>query len=169
MFETGDLIMYGSEGVCEVEAVGVPDIPIMGKKRLYYTLLPQYQDGRIFAPVDTKTFMRHVITKEKAQELIAKIPTVKAEIYENNNMRFLSEHYQSFFESHKCSDLLKLVRDVRLKQSDARANGKKLNQVDEKYMRRAEELLHGELAVALGIPKEEVRDYISKSVEGVCI
>ena len=33
-------------------------------------------------------------------------------------------------------------------------------------MRRAEELLHGELSVALGIPKEEVKDYITKSVEG---
>lgn len=166
LYETGDFIIYGNEGVCKVEAVGIPDIPIMGKKRLYYTLLPQYQDGKIFAPVDTKTFMRHVITKEKAEELIEEIPTVKAEIYENTNMRFLSEHYQSFFESHKCRDLLKLVRDVYLKESDARERGKKLGQVDEKYMRRAEELLHGELSVALGIPKEEVKDYITKSVEG---
>ena len=166
MYETGDLIMYGNEGVCKVEAVGVPDIPIMGTKRVYYTLLPQYQDGKIFTPVDTKTFMRRVITKEKAEKLIADIPSVKAEIYENNNMRFLSEHYQSFFDSHQCSDLLKLIRDVYLKACDAKEHGKKLNQVDEKYMRRAEELLHGELAVALGIPKEEVKDYIMRSVEG---
>ncbi len=91
-----------------------------GKKRLYYTLLPQYQEGKIFTPVDTKIFMRHVITKEKAEELIADIPSVKAEIYENNNMRFLSEHYQSFFDSHECKDLLKLVRDVYLKECDAK-------------------------------------------------
>lgn len=166
MYETGDLIMYGNEGVCKVEAIGMPDIPALGKKRLYYTLLPQYQDGKIFTPVDTKIFMRHVITKEKAEKLIADIPSVKAEIYENNNMRFLSEHYQAFFDSHECSDLLKLVRDVYLKESEAKEQGKKLGQVDEKYMRRAEELLHGELAVALGIPKEEVKDYITKSVEG---
>ena len=31
-------------------------------------------------------------------------------------------------------------------------------------MKRAEELLHGELAVALGIPAEEVADYISSQV-----
>lgn len=114
----------------------MPDIPVLGKKRLYYTLLPQYQEGKIFTPVDTKIFMRHVITKEKAEELIADIPSVKAEIYENNNMRFLSEHYQSFFDSHECKDLLKLVRDVYLKECDAKERGKKLGQVDEKYMRR---------------------------------
>ena len=165
MYETGDLIIYGNEGVCKVDAIGMPDIPVLGKKRLYYTLLPQYQEGKIFPPVDTKIFMRHVITKEKAEELIADIPSVKAEIYENNNMRFLSEHYQSFFDSHECKDLLKLVRDVYLKECDAKERGKKLGQVDEKYMRRAEELLHGELAVALGIPKEDVKEYITKSVE----
>ena len=58
-----------------------------------------------------------------------------------------------------------MVRDVYLKECDAKERGKKLGQVDEKYMRRAEELLHGELAVALGIPKEDVKEYITKSVE----
>ena len=37
--------------------------------------------------------------------------------------------------------------------------------IRDRYMRRAEELLHGELAVALGIPKEDVKEYITKSVE----
>lgn len=166
LYETGDLIIYGNEGVCEVEAIGVPDIPIPGKERAYYTLLPQYQDGKIFTPVDTKIFMRHVITKEKAEELIADISAHEAEIYENSNLRLLSEHYQSYFDSHQCGDLLRLVRGIYRKECDAKVHGKKLGHVEEKYMRRAEELLHGELAAALGIPKEEVKAYIIKSVEG---
>lgn len=32
--------------------------------------------------------------------------------------------------------------------------GKKLGLVDERYMKRAEEMLHGELAVALGMTRE---------------
>lgn len=165
MYETGDLIIYGNEGVCRVDAVGIPDIPSLGGERLYYTLLPLYQEGKIFIPVDTKIFMRHVITKEEAEKLIAQIPFMEAEVYENNNMRFLNEHYQAIFTSHKCSDLLKLVRDVCLKESNAKKQGKKLGHVDEKYMHRAEELLHGELAVALGIPKESVGAYIEERVE----
>ena len=31
-------------------------------------------------------------------------------------------------------------------------------------MKLAEELLHGELSVALGIPKDEVKDYIARRV-----
>ena len=33
--------------------------------------------------------------------------------------------------------------------------------IDERFMRRAEELLFGELAVALGIEREDVPDYIA--------
>jgi CarD family transcriptional regulator len=36
--------------------------------------------------------------------------------------------------------------------------------VDERYMKQAERLLHGELSAALGIPFEEVPDYIAKRV-----
>ncbi len=32
MYETGDLIIYGNEGVCKVDAIGMPDIPVLGKK-----------------------------------------------------------------------------------------------------------------------------------------
>ena len=38
---------------------------------------------------------------------------------------------------------------------------------DEKFLRRAEDLLFGELAVALNIGREEVRDYISDRLQAV--
>ena len=47
----------------------------------------------------------------------------------------------------------------------ALAGGKKPGKTDIQYRKRAEELLHEELAVALGIPVEQVKDYIARSVE----
>ena len=41
----------------------------------------------------------------------------------------------------------------------------KPSQLDERYMKRAEDLLHGELAYALGISKESVPDYITRVIE----
>ena len=38
--------------------------------------------------------------------------------------------------------------------------------VDERYMKQAEHLLHGEFSAALGIPYDEVPAYIAKRVEG---
>ena len=39
--------------------------------------------------------------------------------------------------------------------------------MDERYLKQAEELLFGELAAALDIPKEEVREYIGAKLESL--
>ena len=36
--------------------------------------------------------------------------------------------------------------------------------VDERYMKRAEEMLHGELAIALDMPREQVPQFISDTL-----
>jgi CarD family transcriptional regulator len=42
---------------------------------------------------------------------------------------------------------------------------KKLGAIDERFKKKAEELLFGEFAVVLDIPKEDVRSYISNKVQ----
>jgi CarD family transcriptional regulator len=42
MFAVGDYIIYGSNGVCKVEAVGLLDMSGIPKDRQYYTLQPIY-------------------------------------------------------------------------------------------------------------------------------
>ncbi len=165
MYEIGDLIIYGSEGVCRVESVGASPVSGADKERLYYTLSPLYRTGYVFTPVDSGVFMRPVISKEEALELIRQIPSIEGEAYENRNLRFLTEHYQECLQTHKCYDLVKLIKDVYVKRESAIRRGKKLGQIDERFMKRAEDMLYGELAVALGIPKEDVCGYIAESVE----
>ena len=58
----------------------------------YYTLSPLYREGKIFTPVDTPVRTRPVMTREEALALIAQIPHIPAQIYENNNPRLLTEH-----------------------------------------------------------------------------
>ena len=144
MFQQGDLIVYGNTGVCRVEAVGHPKgISGIPEDKLYYTLAPLYSAGLIYAPLDTPVLMRPVLTREAAEKLIAQIPSIREDDCGSRDPKFLSEHYRGFFESCSCEGLL---------------------QVDQRFMKRAEELLHGELAVALDIPAEEVADYISSQV-----
>ena len=44
--------------------------------------------------------------------------------------------------------------------------GKKLGLVAERYMKRAEEMLHGELAVALHMTREQVPQFIADELGG---
>ena len=167
MFEIGELIIYGGEGVCRVESIGAPAVSGADKSRLYYTLAPLYRAGKVFAPVDTPVFMRHVIGRREAVELIRSIPSAEVEVYENRNLRFLSEHYQKSLQTHECMDLVKLIKAVHLKRKNAEQNGKKLGQIDEKYMKHAENILYGELSVALDVPRESITDYLRSAIQKV--
>lgn len=166
MYKIGDHIIYGGEGVCKVEAIGVPEIFDRKESREYYTLLPLYRQGRIYTPVDTTVFMRPVISRDEAINLIEKMPQIDGEVYENRNVRVLSEHYQNTMNSHNCVDLVRTIKSIYAKRELMTERGKKLGQVDEKFFRKAEDLLFGEFAVALGVPKENVRDIIMKEIDG---
>lgn len=161
MYQIGDLIVYGGEGVCRVEEIGVPKIAGVNKQRQYYTLSPLYREGKIFTPVDAKVFMRPVITREAALALIRGIPAMETVIYENSNLRFLNEYYQQRLQNYSCEGLLQLIRNTYAKRVALSERGKKMGLVDERYMKRAEEMLHGELAVALGIERSAVPEYIA--------
>ena len=164
MYQIGDLIVYGSTGVCRVEAVETPRHRPGEEERQYYLLRPLYQDGTIRIPVDTKVFMRPVISREEAEKLIDAIPDMNAEVYHERNFTQLAAHYQEALGSHECSDLIELVMSIYAKKQDAESKKRKFGQVDARFMKRAESLLYGEFSVALGIPFDDVQGYIASRV-----
>jgi len=166
MFEKGEYIIYGNSGVCRVEDVSIPDPDSMGDgKTLYYTLTPIRDSGRIYIPVKTSKFMRPVITKEQALELVAQIPSIEKDEYESHDHRMLAEHYKRSIESHDCADLVQMIKTIYLKNEDLAHRGKRASNTDMQYMKRAEDLLHSELAVALEIPFSEVEAFIAQKLE----
>ena len=167
MYEIGALIIYGSEGVCQVQDIGSPNIPAINPERTYYTLNPIYREGVIYTPVDSRVFMRPVISKVDAERLVEEIPTISETPCEEKNLRFLAEHYDKFLQSHNCADLVQLIKSLYQKKQRAALAGKKPGAVDERYMKRAEELLYGELAAVLEISRETVLSFIKSSVEDV--
>lgn len=80
MFQPGELLVYGTTGVCRVEGVATPNLTRAEWGRQYYLLKPLYQDGVIYAPVDSqKVPIRPVISRQEAEDLIDLIPSIQAE------------------------------------------------------------------------------------------
>ena len=53
MFEVGDFVVYGSDGVYQVDKVGPLNMSGVSKDKLYYTLVSPYMKGsKIFSAVD---------------------------------------------------------------------------------------------------------------------
>ena len=161
MYQKDDLIVYGSSGVCRVMEIG----PLKGAgtkgKRDYYTLSPVFGSGVIYTPVDTTVFMRPVLSKEQVEELIDRIPTLEERECNVSNLRMLTEHYHAAFESHQCEDLLRLIKELYQRGQNSIKQGRRIGLTEMKYRKQAEELVHGEFSVALGIPYEEVEHYIT--------
>ena len=158
MYKIGDLILYGSTGVCRVADIKKRSFNSEKKtEQLYYVLKPLYQECMISTPVDNeKVFMRPIISKESANQLIDMIPTIKAEAYHSKVLSQLAEHYNTSIKTHNCEDLLELTMSIYAKKQYAEQQKRKFGAIDERFMKRAEELLFGELAAALEISKADI-------------
>ena len=166
MYQKGELIAYGGTGVCRVVDVVAKKPSRTEPERMYYVLEPLYQTGTITTPVDNgKVVTRPVITREEAIDLIDRIPTIQPEVYYNQNLQQLENHYKTRMEAHDCMSLLRLTMSTYQKKVEREEKKLKFGAVDRRYMERAENLLYGELAVALGITRDSVRDFIAQRLE----
>lgn len=167
MFSKGDLIVYGKDGVCRVEDIGVPDyVQDPEHSKQYYKLVPIYSTGYIYIPVDTTVAMRPVLTRKEAETLIECIPNIEEADLSGMDTRTLTETYKGALAKQDCECLIKLIKTVQAKALAAEnGEGRRPGKTDKEYSKRAQELLYGELAVALGIEPGEVHGYISSRLQ----
>lgn len=160
MFSIGDLVVYGGEGVCRVEGVGPAAIPGADKEKLYYHLAPLGRSGQVLTPVDTRVLIRTVMSAGEARSLVAQLPELEPEDPPSPGMRAAKEHYHAVVMSYDCERMARLIKAVYRKRRRAIDHGKKVSQLDERYLKRAEEQFYGELSAALGMERKALEDYI---------
>ena len=149
MFSIGEKVMYGGTGVCVVEEITSVKFSASQPGKPYYLLRPMYQTGTIQTPADSgKVPIRPVMNRSEAEAVIDAMPTVPAEICTEKNLSALRNYYQKQITSFDSMDLIRLAKSIRAKKIEAEKRQKRIGSTDEKYLRRAEELLFGELAVA---------------------
>ena len=164
MYQKGQYIIYGIRGVCEVMDIITIDRPDGPKDRLYYVLRPYYQqDSKIVTPVDSeKTITRPLLSKEEALELIDKISDVKEMEMTNDKQR--EERYKEALKTCDCRVWISMIKALYLRRKDRLEQGKKMTDLDERYFKTAEDNLYSELALSLGMKKDEMVSYITERV-----
>lgn len=167
MFEVGDYMVYGSHGICRVEAVGPMELSVAQKGRLYYTLSPLYLNGStVYTPVDNlKVVMRPILSKREALDFIEKIPEIDQLWVPDEKGR--EQIYKAALKTCECMDLIKIIKTLYLRKQSRLEDGKKVTSVDVKYLKLAEDQLYGELAIPLGMEKDKVEEYITDRVNRI--
>ncbi len=165
VFKINDLVMYGGSGVCVIEGIGVPNISGIDNTRQYYFLKPLYsQDSTICSPVDNnRVVMRKLITREETQKLIDQIPDMEAIWEENDKVR--EEKYLESLHAYSCYEWLRIIKTLNLRMEERMQHKKSVGEKDQRYMRMAEDLLYGELAISLDLPKDQVGAYLQSQAK----
>lgn len=158
MFSVGDKIIYGENGVCTVESIGPLSMAGAPKDKLYYYLSPLIGSGTYFAPVDSGAYMRPVMSRAEAEALIDAMPGIQPAICNDNRFNHVDTFYKNLFKQHSCEALVSIVKGLRSRMSDRKTKSSRA----EATMKRAKDILHGELSVALDIDVKDVEGYIAR-------
>ena len=157
MYEIGEKIIYGENGVCTVEKIAPLE---SGDGKLYYYLTPLIGSGTYFTPVDTKAFMRPVMSREAAEAFIDSIPHIEPAVCTDNRFNHVDAFYKELFKQHSYEALVSIVKGLHSRMSQRKTKSSRA----EAIMKRARDMLHGELATALDMEVGEVEDYISSRI-----
>ena len=156
LFAVGDKIVYGEHGVCTVEKIAPLDMSGVSKGKLYYHLSPLIGSGTFFAPVDSDAFMRPVMDRKTAEALIDAMPGIEPAICMDNRFNHVDAFYKELFRAHSCEALVSIVKGLTVRMAERKTKSSRA----EATMKRAKDMLHGELSVALDMELSEVEPYI---------
>lgn len=163
MFEVGAYVMYGTFGVYSVE--GIRNSPIdKNDTRLFYELKPlrNGENSKAFVPADSEhIFIRPVMTREVAERFVGEELPV-AEVMEITNERERKNAYRMAIGDHTPLSCARIIRTVAQRRRQLVGSSRRLPDTDAEFEREAKNNLFGELSVALGIPFENVEEYILK-------
>lgn len=155
MYAEGEKIIYGENGVCIIESVAPLAMSGSGD-RLYYHLRPLIGTGSYFAPIDTPVFMRRVMSREEAERLISSMPEIEPAICNDSRFNHVDAFYKEIFRLHTPEAMVSIIKGLKERMAERKSRSSRA----EATMKRAKEILHGELSVALGIDYSEVEGYI---------
>ncbi|MBO5458949.1 MAG: CarD family transcriptional regulator [Lachnospira sp.] len=168
MFQIGEYVVHGSNGICRVNDITQLDIPGSDKNRKYYILIPVGEKGsKIYSPVESssKIQTRKVITKKEAIQLIQEIPEIEAAWIENDKIREMV--YKEALKSCDLRELVKIIKNMYLRREERFSKGKKTTILDDRYFKLAEDKLYGELSFVMGEEREQIEEKIQERARQV--
>lgn len=163
MFSVGEKIIYGENGVCTVEQIAPLPMSGAARNKLYYHLSPYVGSGRYYAPVDSGAFMRPVMSRDEALALIDSIPDIEPAVCNDSRFNHVDAFYKELFKQHSSEALVAVIKGLRCRMAERKTKSSRA----EATMKRAKDILHGELAVALEIELRDVEAYIEQRIGGM--
>ncbi|MCD8025415.1 MAG: CarD family transcriptional regulator [Clostridiales bacterium] len=151
MFDTNQIVLYGSNGVCKI--IEITTKKVGGNSIEYYVLKPVYSDtSTLFVPTQNEQLvgkMRNIMSADEIYEILKNMPEDDNEWIDNKNDRFTA--CKDVISSGDCKRLVKLIRTLKTHETAQNKKGKKLHIADERFLKEAEKTVCDEFSLVLNI------------------
>lgn len=156
MFKLGDIVVYGTDGICSILEETKREFD--GKTFEYFVLSPLEKNADvIYVPKNNEKIlskMRHIISKSEAEELVCNMPNEVMDWIDDDRVR--SQAFKDILLYGTILDLVSMANLLYLKQIQQLEIGKKLHAQDERFLREAERMVFEEFSYILQLSQSEV-------------
>ena len=165
MYQTGQQVLYGIHGICNI--VSVEPMRFGKVKAKYYCLQPVAQpDARYYVPVDNEAAVAKMRPLMGREELLALLHS--DEIRQNSwiadeNLR--KQRYRELINSGDRASLISMIYCLHRHKKEQQNAGRKFHQTDENFLTDAQKLLNAEFAQVFGLEPKDVNAFIQKELE----
>lgn len=167
MFQIGDYVVYGGDGVCRVEDIGCPPIDGVDQSTPFYFLKPLAYEGVIYTPVNANLPIRPALNEAEAVALINSLPDLPAQVNCSRDKKALAEHYAALMKPFTCEALAQTIKSLYEKRTVGTGRSHGLSASEDALLRKAELRFNEEIGVALGISPDSVTEHIRSVLESM--
>ena len=165
MFKVNDVVVYGSQGICEI--IGIDERKIDGVSRTYFVLKPKDDRGATcYVPTWNEKALakiRKVLTKQEVDALIDSMPGKNPTWVANEKDR--KEVYKNILAGRDQAAIISMAQALFSHKKEREAEGKRMHMSDEHFLKDAEQLLYNEWQYVLNVDKAGLMAYIFDRIE----
>ena len=155
MFNIGQTVLYGSNGVCTV--AGVTEKRIGSFKANYYVLKPVGASAAtLFVPTSNEQLVgkiRSVLTEDEANSILNNLPDC-GEWIDDKQQR--TESFRAVISEGDRVELIRLIRLIYAHGQSRTANHKRLHVSDERFLKEAMKMVCEEFSIVLHTDSDSV-------------
>lgn len=164
MYSIGERVVYGIHGVCCV--VDVEQRTVDRKNITYLVLEPLGQPGsKYLVPTHNAAAMSKlspILSREALKALLSDTASADSAWIREENAR--KQRYRELINSSDRTALLHMLAALYCHREEQAAAGRKVHLCDENFLRDAEKLLCGEIALVLELEYDEARSYLRRAL-----
>lgn len=156
MYKINDHIIYKHDLCKIIEIRKIND-------KTYYRMVPITDSSLIIDTPINNSFIRNVISKENALNIIKDIPNI--EPIDDINIKNIDICYKQLLNTGEHKNLIKIIKTSYLRNENRINNNKKISYIDETYFNIAENYLYNELGFVLNLTNDEIKQLIIDTIK----